>query len=80
MTYSKHGKLCSGQGESSLEPSNEGSKNDLVLESLFGALWKPPWKALWRILGSKGTPKGVQKEIQNETPIFVTIFGQGSAA
>ena len=38
-----HGKLCSRRGESSLLTSNEGSENDLVLESLFRALWRLFW-------------------------------------
>ena len=35
-------------GESSLEPSQEGSQNELVLESLFGAesSGDPSWEAL----------------------------------
>ena len=41
MTYEKHGKLCSRFSGSSLLTSHEGSKNDHVLESLFGAIWRP---------------------------------------
>ena len=65
MTHGTHAKLCSRLGESSLEASNEGAKNDFVLESLFGTLWKPLLGAAlensWFQGNFKKAPKGGPK-------------------
>ena len=65
MTHGKHGKLCSRPGESSLEPSQEGSKNELVLESLFGTFWRPflggAFENSWLRGSPKSDPKGGPK-------------------
>ena len=65
MTHGKYGKLCSRSGESSLEPSQEGSENELVLESLFGPPWRPRLGTALENSWLQGNPK---KDVQNDTP------------
>ena len=48
-----------------LRPLHEGSENDLVLESLFGALWRPllgvALENSWLQVDPKRDPKGDPK-------------------
>ena len=63
MIHGKHGKLCSRPGESLFELTQEGSKNELVLESLFGALWRALLGAALENSWSQGDPKNVQERV-----------------
>ena len=65
-----HGKLCSGLDDRSLEASNRGSKQDLVLESLFGALWRPLLGGALENSWLQGNPKRNAKGGSKMRPPF----------
>ena len=75
MIHGKHGKLCSRPGESSLEPSQEGSKSELVLESLFGAFWRPLLGPALKNSWLQGNPKKCSKGGPKGDPHFWSRAG-----